>query len=409
MSDEKEIKTKIGKFKTQTKFIEFIGGKGYINFISNEAIIEGKLLSGLDLEGTKFKLTICDEGTVDLDEVDTNLTTEEQRGRLIEVIEDKTIGKYRNRSVVQELDFLSVQKVKDKFVPLYLAVEYVTPIEKLTSLFDEVSEISDDAMDNLNDLLNSWFEDEDFAKEVQEMVGEENSQVVEDIKGVIDGTFMQHHDTNINTSVNQIEDSFKKMKEDKLNELKSKKTKREEELSKFTFQLSSLEKSIEEAKSDLKLLEDRIDDIQPVEPPIGYYFNVSEKQNETVILEPEIESIIKDKVSKVKGINVEAFMKLFTSGEYHIKIAKKTDGGFSLVEDFKDVTSDVLEKLSCLSLSIDDKKLVYVGEMSWGEMVNKMIKMGFEQSPDFDKLCGSNSYTSTEESKETIKNKKTTF
>jgi hypothetical protein len=50
-----------------------------------------------------------------------------------------------------------------------------------------------------------------------------------------------------------------------------------------------------------------------------------------------------------------------------------------------------------------------MGEMSWGEMVNKMIKMGFEQSPDFDKLCGSNSYTSTEESKETIKNKKTTF
>ena len=159
----------------------------------------------------------------------------------------------------------------------------------------------------------------------------------------------------------------------------------------------------------MKLLEDRIDDIQPVEPPIGYYFNVSEKQNETVILEPEIESIIKDKVSKVKGINVEAFMKLFTSGEYHIKIAKKNDDGFSLVEDYKDVTSDILEKLSGLSLSIDDKKLVYMGEMSWGEMVNKMIKMGFEQNPDFDKLCGSNSYTSTEESKETIKNKKTTF
>jgi len=47
--------------------------------------------------------------------------------------------------------------------------------------------------------------------------------------------------------------------------------------------------------------------------------------------------------------------------------------------------------------------------MSWSEIVNKMIKMGFEQNPDFDKLCGSNSYTSTKESKETIKNKKTTF
>lgn len=389
-----------GTFTPSTKFIEFVGGKGYINFISNQATIEGKYLSGLGMDDINFKLTIYEDGTVDFDEVDTTKTTQEERERLLNVILDKTLSPYRKRTVVSELPFLSVEKVKDKNVPLYLAVEYTTPIEKLTSLFDdETIEVSDGAMDNLNDLLNSWFEDEDFANEVQEMVGEENTEVIDD-------TIMKHHDTNINTLV---EDSFSKMKLDKLNELKSKKTKREEEIMKYSFQVSSIEKNLEEAKNDLKVIEGRIDDIQPIEPPIGYYFNVSEKQNETVILEPEIESIIKDKVSKVKGINVEAFMKLFTSGEYHIKIAKKTDGGFSLVEDFKDVTSDVLEKLSGLSLSIDDKKLVYVGEMSWGEMVNKMIKIGFEQSPDFDKLCGSNSYTSTEESKETIKNKKTNF
>jgi hypothetical protein len=183
----------------------------------------------------------------------------------------------------------------------------------------------------------------------------------------------------------------------------------EEEIMKYSFQISSIEKNLTESKNDLRVIEGRIDDIQPIEPSNGHYFNVSEKQNETVILEPEIESIIKDKVSKIKGINTEAFMKLFISGEYHIKIAKKNDDGFSLVEDYKDVTSDILEKLSSLGLSVDDKKLVYMGEMAWGEIVNKMIKMGFEQNPDFDKLCGSNSYTSTEETKETIKTKKTKF
>ena len=392
-----------GTFTPSTKFIEFVGGKGYINFISNQATIEGKYLSGLGMDGINFKLTIYEDGTVDFDEVDATKTTQEERERLLNVILDKTLTPYRGRTVVSELSFTSVEKVKDKNVPLYLSVEYVTPIEKLTSLFDDrlfsPNDISDDAMDNLNDLLNSWFEDEEFAKEVQEMVDEENSEVVED-------KIMKHHDTNINT---QVADSFTKMKEDKLNELKSKKTKREDEIMKYTFQISSIEKNLSEAKNDLRVIEGRIDDLQPIEPSVGYYFNVSEKQNETVILEPEIESIIKDKVSKVKGINVEAFMKLFTSGEYHIKISKKTDDGFEMVEDYKNVPSDVLEKLSSLDLSIDDKKLVYMGEMSWGEMVNKMIKMGFEQSPDFDKLCGSNSYTSTEESKETIKNKKTTF
>ena len=389
-----------GTFTPSTKFIEFVGGKGYINFISNQATIEGKCLSGLGMDDINFKLTIYEDDTVDFDEVDTTKTTKDERERLLNVILDKTLTPYRKRTVVSELPFLSIEKVKDKNVPLYLAVEYTTPIEKLTSLFDdETIDISDDAMNNLNDLLNSWFEDEEFAKEIEEMINEENTEVIDD-------TIMKHHDTNINTLV---EDSFSKMKLDKLNELKSKKTKREDEIMKYSFQISSIEKSLEEAKNDLRVIEGRIDDIQPIEPPIGYYFNVSEKQNETVILEPEIEKIIKDKVSKVKGINTENFMKLFTSGEYHIKISKKTDDGFSLVEDFKDVTSDVLEKLSSLDLSIDDKKLVYMGEMSWGEMVNKMIKIGFEQNPDFDKLCGSNSYTSTEESKETIKNKKTTF
>ena len=44
----------------------------------------------------------------------------------------------------------------------------------------------------------------------------------------------------------------------------------------------------------MRVIEGRIDDLQPIEPSNGYYFNVSEKQNETVILEPEIESIIKE-------------------------------------------------------------------------------------------------------------------
>jgi hypothetical protein len=62
---------KIGKYKTKTKFIEFVGGKGHVNFISNEAIEEAKHQSGLDLDGVTLKLTICDDDTFDFDEVDT--------------------------------------------------------------------------------------------------------------------------------------------------------------------------------------------------------------------------------------------------------------------------------------------------------------------------------------------------
>ena len=392
-----------GAITPSTKFIEFVGGKGHINFISNQATIEGKYLSGLDMGDITFKLTIYEDGTVDFDEVDTTKTTQKERERLLNVILDKTLTPYRNRTVVNELTFTSVEKVKDKNVPLYLSVEYVTPIEKLSSLFDdETIEVSDDAMDNLNDLLNSWFEDEEFAKEVQEIIDEENSEVVEDI----DDRFMEHHDTNINSLV---KDSFDKMKEEKLNELKSKKSQTEKEIDKIGIQISSLEKSLQDTQNDLKLLEDRIDDIQPVDDPNGYYFFVSERCNETVELDPDMDKLIRGKVSKIKQINVEGFMKLFTNGEYHISLSKIAEDGFESVDNFNELPENILEKLSSINLVLEDKKLVYNGEMGWGEIVNKMVKMGFEQNPEFDKFCGSNSYASKEETKSDLKNKETQF
>jgi len=264
MEEIKETKTS-GEFTTDIKFTEFIGGKGNINFISDKATIEAKYLTGLGFDNVILKLTIFQDGTVDFEEVDTNETTSEQRKRFLEIISEKTQTNYRERKVIMELPFLSVETIKDKHVPLYLAVEYVTPIEKLTSIFDDrllvPNEISDDAMDNLNDLLNSWFEDEEFAKEIEEMINEENSEEDGEFRGFIPDPSIQDHDSNIEIN-SAIEDSFSKMKEEKLDELKSKKSKTKEEIFKIEFQISNLSKSLETAKSDLNLLEERIFDLK---------------------------------------------------------------------------------------------------------------------------------------------------
>jgi hypothetical protein len=42
----------------------------------------------------------------------------------------------------------------------------------------------------------------------------------------------------------------------------------------------------------------------------------------------------------------------------------------------------------------------YRGTMNWHQIVGKMIRKGFEQEPEFDKICQSNSYDSHEEEKE---------
>jgi hypothetical protein len=377
---KKKVKEKLsGDFKTKIKFLEFVGGKGHINFLSNQATIEGKYLSGLEYNDLVFKLKIYEDFTVDFDEVDTSQTTKDQRERLLQVIEDQTLVGYRNRTVINELQFTSIDKVKDKTIPLYLAVEYQKPIEKLGSLFDDTElDISDDALSNLNDLLNLF----DFDEDIDESQSDTENPISVENK-VTDSTYLQ--------------EQFSKMKEEKIQELKTAKSKKQNELDKLKIQLDFNKKTIDTLESDVKSLEERIYDLQPVEPPNGYYFFVSERMNEKVELDPNVEKIIKERISKVKEINAENFMKLFTNGEYQIHLAKiKDDSDFEVVEKYQDLSDDLIRTLDDLNLTLEDNKLLYKGEKSWGEIVNKMLKVGFTQNPDFDKHCGSNSYASKE-------------
>ena len=402
-SPEPPTTPKIGEFKTKDKFIEFIGGSSNVNFLSNEATIEGKQLSGLDFDGITFKLTICDEGTVDFVEVDTNLTTSEQRSRLLELISEKTIVPYRKRMCVRELEFRSIHKVKGDTIPLYLSVEYVSPYNKLQSLFDdeetETPQISDEQSSKLDELF-SMFED-DF---VEEVVEEE----------VVTSEVPAYKST--------MEAQFEQMKMEKVNELKNRLADKEKEVLKFENDIKQSEKKVEEAKAEVKLLEDRLETLYPQEPLNGFYFNVSERLNEKINLEPEVDAKIRSVLSKVKTIRVDAFMKLFEDGEYQIRLGKKNDDG--VIEEFTDMESlpdevkanikklgaqlEILDQESVKDLLKEaiannqnvatvkvDYKLMYRGDMGWGTIVQKMIKLGFSQEASFDKMCGSNSYQVT--------------
>jgi len=388
MEELKDTIEMTGIYKPKTKFIEFIGAKGNVNFLAQSATIDAKQLSGMYYEDITLKMTIYDDGTIGLDELDTNHTTQEERIRLIQIIEDKTFSTFRDRSVINELMFTSIEKVKEKNIPLYLAVDYQKPIDKLGSLLDDV-EISEDAMDNLNDLLNSWFEDEDFAKEIEEMINEEDSQLVDD-------KFLQDHDTVLTSNIN---DSFSKMKEEKLLELKRKRDKTETEINKQTFQLSTTQKQLTELESELKLLEDRIENLQPSLESNGLYFSVSERQNEQINLDSKTEELIRKTVTKVKSINVDAFMSLFKDGEFHICIASKNESDFEKITDIEKLDKEILENLSKLDLSFEDGKFIYQGELTWGDIVNKMCKFGFQQDHEFDLICFPKS--------ETVENDKT--
>jgi len=402
--EEKEVKEPvIGDFKPKDKLIEFIGGKGNINFISNEATIEAKYLSGLDMDGIVFKLTICDEGTVNFDEVDTNHTTKEQRGRLLEIISEKTITPFRTRMVITELPFQSVKKVGDKSVRLYLSVDYQKPIEKLASLFDdeetEVS-ISDEQSSKL-DALMSMFDDEEpklaqvlFESETEEELARE-FEGENDIEVIATETIEPVYDSN-----KQMEESFAKMKQEKFDDLTKRLDNKKKELGKFTQDMKLSTKKVGDTEDEIKLLESRLESLQPEPEFTGYYFNVSERLNEKINLEPEIADLIKSKISKVKSINVEAFMKLFEDGEYHIRLGVKSMDVLIEVTDYENLSEEAQKALSKVGIKLSDGKLIYMGELNWGDVVNKMDKLGFSQDSEFDKQCGSNSYQASQYGKE---------
>jgi hypothetical protein len=378
-SEEKPKEKVIGEFKTDLKFIEFIGAKGNINFLSNEAFVEGKYLSGLGLENVKFKLTICDEKTLNFEEVDTNVTTKEQRQRLLNVIEEKTIVPFRKRMVVKELEFTSIQEVSGKKISLYLAVEYTTPIEKLSSIFDEEVEVSQSQMNKLDELM-SLFDDI-----IDEGIDEYESDEVVESKEEENSNALNHNVF--------LEDQFSKLKEEKIKKLKSDLENSKSNLLKYGRDKKFAESKVEEFTSEIRLLESRLDTLQPIAPENGYYFNVSQRLNEEIVLEKEIYELIKSKVDKVKGINGEAFMKLFEEGQFQIRLAQKTDGEFVEVTNFENLPTELLDCMSDLNLKIDEGKLFYIGEMIWAVLVNKFIKLGFIQDSEWDKFCNSNSYS----------------
>lgn len=398
-STNEEIKEPvIGEFKPKDKFIQFVGAKGNVNFLSDEAFIDGKYLSGLGLDGVKFKLTICDEGTVNFEEVDSTQTTKEQRQRLLEVISEKTIVPSRNKMmIINELPFMSVKTINDKQIPLYLAVDYQKPIDKLASLLDEDVTISDEQSSKLDNLL-SMFDDEEEPKLAQVLFeSESDEELARELEGENDIEVIATETEPVFDYNKQLKESFKKMKQEKLDELTKRLDNKQKELVKFTQDMNLSTKKVNDTKDEIKLLESRLETLTPDAEPIGYLFNVSEMQNEKIVLEPEIADIIKSKISKIKSINSEAFMKLFEQGEYIIRLGIDKDGILEEFTDYENLPESIKETLTKLQITLVDKQIKYIGELNWGDIVNKFVKAGFTQNSEFDKLCGSNSYQITTE------------
>jgi hypothetical protein len=374
-NNTEEVKEKvIGDFKPSRKFLNFVSAisGARIRLISDIAFVKGDKLSGLGLDGVIFKVTICDEGTIKFEEVDTTVTDEAQRKRLIEDICGMDVTGYAQKFVVSGLEFADKDGKR-----CYLEVEEKKPIDKLKSIFDEMEpkEISTKGLSFLDELLGG---DTDTVEETVEVVAEVKEEVVvEEPKS--------HAES-------MIAESFRKMNEDKVNELKNRIEDKEKDIRKYKAEITQAENKLKTDSEQLRVLSTRLETMSPGDEPNGYVFFVTEEQkNETGL--DESTKAVADKIADLMNLKKEVLFDYLTGGFYKIKIGKKGENDKKLESIDRDILEKLLsiDPLGKISMS-DSNEVEYRGDLNWHQLTGKMIRKGFEQDPEFNKISGSNSY-----------------
>lgn len=377
----------IGKFKPKRKFLTFVNAtkssignrSSGIRFIGDSAFIKSEELTGT-IEGVTFKVEICDEGTINFEEVDTNFCDEAMIGRFVEYIDSLDVTGYAEKYVVHGIQFFDKN---DKRV--YLEVEYKKPFDQLLSILDDIKPkpLQEGGMS----ILDSLFGDEE--PEEIEVSNETETETITETKAE---TVEEAPKENI--AQQMMREAFEKVNADKVQELKDRIENKEKNISKYKTDIRQAENSLKSDIEEHKVLSTRLESMSPFDAPNGFVFHVS-VENKTGI---EPDQSIKDVVAKIAPIlklREEDVLELLTNGYYTIKVADKTDisnTGISL-------TKELYEKISKIDIGgkvtlVSSTEFEYRGDLNWHQLVGKMLRIGFEQSEEFDKICDSNSYVS---------------
>lgn len=363
---------KIGKIKPSKKIAQFTSSSGNFNFIAKEATIEGRYISGLGLDDVIFKLTICDDDTIDFDEIsETNKTDFETRKRYIEDILSSDTIPFNKLSVFPDYKFISVEKFSNRHVELYLAQELVKPIDRLRELanFDSLSESTLSKLDSL--FLDEDFQvDEDFKDDEAEQI---KNEAEVDIEVPVSKT-------------NYMEEAIKKAKELKLQELKSKLEITEDRIKKEKFALNSLEKIIENLESEYKLTQARIDSMTTEITLNGYSFYVSPAIESKLEIDESFASKLLEKLPK--NINGKALLSLLEQNKYDFILEK--DG--VEITKYSELPNEIINSLKDKEISVElgndeseKDKMTISSSKDWHDIIKSFERSGFFRDMDMAK------------------------
>ena len=187
-----------------------------------------------------------------------------------------------------------------------------------------------------------------------------------------------------------MEEQFNKMNEDKINELKERIEKTEAEIKRYNSEAKHAEANAEKSSESLSILETRLETLVPNAASNGYVFLVSDEQKSEIGLNDSDTELV-GRISELMKLKKDVLIKHLTESFYKISIAKKDN-----FED-KNVDKEIYKLIQSIDLFgkftvTAEGEFEYRGKLNWHQLTAKMLKKGFEQEPEFDKIAGSNSY-----------------
>jgi hypothetical protein len=359
----------IGKFKPKKKFINFISGiSNGVRINSNNATIKGKQLSGT-LEGSEFSLKIHEDGSVDFiqtlgDPVDGDMVS-----RLIDSMSDMNVIGYFGKFVIGELTFTNSEGGL-----CYLEVEHKTPIQILSLLEESQPKPSDRALSLLDDLLGSSDIEED-KNPSEEPWYEDTYTALLKVVSVTHEVPISHEDDSRGSVTNSLlKESFDKLNEDKVNELKDRIESTQNDIYKTQYDIKSSESKLNNLSDSLGVLKTRLKSMTPGDPFNGWDFSLSEEIKSDIDIDDTVKDVV-NKLSPILKLIPEKVMEFLKEGYYVITVSNGEEKPSQDIIE-KIIKIDPLGKISRIS----DFEFRYSGKLTWHLIVDEMIRSGFKNS-----------------------------
>jgi hypothetical protein len=390
---EPEVPKVIGKYKPKTTFHDFIATVGNVNVLSKEATLDGKFFDSMNLEGVKFKVTLRDDNTFDIEEVGTNLVTEAEMKRYVTMFDESPVAGYRDRSVATDFVFTATHTVKGKTLNLesYLVIDARKPYNDLLDFLSEEDE-PEASTEETSEVID------EFDAKMKALFGDEEEVPAVKVEPPVPNVY---HTEPITSVKQQLSLEFLEAKKEKRSKLVKKIDNYKEDLKKAKNAQHTAFTKIRECNEEIKLLASRIDSLEINEPANGYYFFIPESKSDVCHLDDATRDMIINKLVNMNYPNTEAFMTLFNNALFQIRIGLDSDNGLveltdfkNVIQYFKDFDLDVNSKLY-----VKDGGLFYEGQLEWSDLGNKLVRLGFASNHKFDEL-----FTTLEEDTENMLN-----